>query len=57
MNSEKSIHECPECKIKLLSNEKREPFYNVEKPESIYVKVWKCNFCGYEEIETSNYEK
>jgi hypothetical protein len=57
LNSEKSFREYPKCKTKSLSNEKREPFYNVNKPESISVKLWKCNLCGYEEIETSHYEK
>lgn len=57
LNQEKSLRQCPKCKIKSLSNKKREPFYNVEKPESIYAKLWKCDICGYEEIETSHYDK
>jgi len=56
LNEEKSYLLCPKCKNKSLSNKEKEPFYNVEKPESVSVTLWECNTCGYEWIETSHYD-
>ena len=54
MNEDIMDRKCPRCASKLHQS-KREPFFNVNKPESAYVIFWRYSTCDYQTMETSNY--